>query len=245
MKRRRHFGDLRSRMVIANAQRTGVGWLRNVPEQGTLNAQFTRDKCIMTKIKNMAQHPIMISEKCAVAMIRVIPRIPCDPHSERFGPIIKLSAVRRFSYSLCAIIALPVASLLRGTHRAHAARRARAPAASTPHAHVAVARFGRPFSGRSFLSACFALRRAPRPHAHKTRLLACFALCRAPRPHAHKNPLASAHTDDRPTSDTTCGPQAWLTGKLHEGGTRSVRSPPRRAPLLATPIAKPLQCGRP
>ena len=26
---------------------------------------------------------------------------------------------------------------------------------------------------------------------------------------------------------------------------RSVRSPPRRAPLLATPIAKPLQCGRP
>ena len=31
-------------------------------------------------------------------------------------------------------IALPAASLLRGTHPAHAARRARAPAASTPHA---------------------------------------------------------------------------------------------------------------
>ena len=33
-----------------------------------------------------------------------------------------------------ALIALPAASLLRGTHPAHAARRARAPAASTPHA---------------------------------------------------------------------------------------------------------------
>ena len=41
------------------------------------------------------------------------------------------------------------------------------------------------------------------------------------------------------------GPQAWLTGKLHDGRIRSVRSPPRRAPLPATPIAKPLQCGRP
>ena len=84
-----------------------------------------------------------------------------------------------------------------------------------------------PFLGRPFLSACFALRRAPRPPARK-------------------NALASAHTDDRRTDDATCGPQAWLTGTLHEGGIiRSVRSPPRRAPLLATPIAKPLQCGRP
>ena len=33
-----------------------------------------------------------------------------------------------------ALIVLPAASLLRGTHPAHAARRARAPAASTPHA---------------------------------------------------------------------------------------------------------------
>ena len=72
-----------------------------------------------------------------------------------------------------------------------------------------------------------------------------FALRRAPRLPATKNPLASAHTDDRRTDDATCGPQAWLTGSLHEGGIRSVRSPPRRAPLLATPIAKPLQCGRP
>ena len=31
----------------------------------------------------------------------------------------------------------------------------------------------------------------------------------------------------------------------HRGGIRSVRSPLRRAPLLATPIAMPLQCGRP
>ena len=75
--------------------------------------------------------------------------------------------------------------------------------------------------------------------------LLAFALRRAPRLPATKNPLASAHTDDRRTDDATCGPQAWLTGSLHGGGIRSVRSPPRRAPLLATPIAKPLQCGRP
>ena len=75
--------------------------------------------------------------------------------------------------------------------------------------------------------------------------LLAFALRRAPRLPASKNTLASAHTDDRRTDDATCGPQAWLTGTLHEGGIRSVRSPPRRAPLLATPIAKPLQCGRP
>ena len=51
-----------------------------------------------------------------------------------------------------------------------------------------------------------------------------------------------------PTScDTTMvdGPPEWLTGKLHDGGTRSVRSPPRRPPLLAALIATPLQGGRP
>ena len=51
-------------------------------------------------------------------------------------------------------------------------------------------------------------------------------------------------TDDRRTNDATSGPQEWLTGRLHYRGTRSVRSPLRRAPLLATPIATPLQCGR-
>ena len=57
---------------------------------------------------------------------------------------------------------------------------------------------------------------------------------------------AHTHAQERPTTnDTTCGPPAWLTGRLHEGGIRSVRSPPRRAPLLATPIATPLQGGRP
>ena len=40
-----------------------------------------------------------------------------------------------------------------------------------------------------------------------------------------------------------CG--ACLTGRLHEGGIRSSRSPRRRPPLLATPIATPLQGGRP
>ena len=69
-------------------------------------------------------------------------------------------------------------------------------------------------------------------------------------PHAHdaasfRSSAAPARTDDRRTNDATCGPQAWLTGRLHGGGIRSVRSPLRRAPLLATPIATPLQCGRP
>ena len=92
-------------------------------------------------------------------------------------------------------------------------------------------------AGRSFFL-CFALRRP-------LFLSACLALRRALRLPARKNPLASARIEDRRTNDATCGPQAWLTGRLHEGGIRSVRSPLRRAPLLATPIAKPLQCGRP
>ena len=64
--------------------------------------------------------------------------------------------------------------------------------------------------------------------------------------HAHASASARTHAHERPTTnDATCGPPAWLTGSLHEGGTRSVRSPLRRAPLLATPIATPLQGGRP
>ena len=74
-------------------------------------------------------------------------------------------------------------------------------------------------------------------------LLASHCAARHARPHART--FASPRTDDRRTNDATCGPQAWLTGTLHDGGIRSVRSPLRRAPLLATPIATPLQCGRP
>ena len=51
--------------------------------------------------------------------------------------------------------------------------------------------------------------------------------------------------DRRPTNDATCGPPAWLTGSLHVRGIQSVRSPLRRVPLLATPIATSLQGGRP
>ena len=67
--------------------------------------------------------------------------------------------------------------------------------------------------------------------------------CVAPRLRAH----ARTHAQERPTTtnDATCGPPAWLTGSLHDGGLRSVRSPPRRAPLLAPPIATLLQGGRP
>ena len=59
---------------------------------------------------------------------------------------------------------------------------------------------------------------------------------------------ARAHapcTHQRPTTnDATCGPPVWLTGRLKNGGTRSVRSPLKRTPLLATPITTPLQGGR-
>ena len=68
----------------------------------------------------------------------------------------------------------------------------------------------------------------------------------APVRHACARTHARTHTHGRPTAnDATRGPPAWLTGRLHGGGIRSVRSPPRQAPLLATPIATPLQGGRP
>ena len=69
--------------------------------------------------------------------------------------------------------------------------------------------------------------------------------CAARHAHPRARTFASPRTDDRRKNDATCGPQAWLTGSLHEGGIRSVRSSLRRAPLLATPIATPLHCGRP
>ena len=73
-----------------------------------------------------------------------------------------------------------------------------------------------------------------------------FCLLRiAPRAAPARMQFSCASTDDRRTNDATSGPQEWLTGSLHDGGTRSVRSPLRRAPLPATPIATPLQCGRP
>ena len=74
-------------------------------------------------------------------------------------------------------------------------------------------------------------------------LLASRCVARHARPHART--LSRTRTDDRRTNDATCGPQAWLSGSLHYGGIRSVRPSLRRAPLLATPIATPLQCGRP
>ena len=69
-----------------------------------------------------------------------------------------------------------------------------------------------------------------------------FFLRARARTHAH----ARTHAQERPTTnDATYSPPAWLTGSRHDRGIRSVRSPLRRAPLLATPIATPLQGGRP
>ena len=53
----------------------------------------------------------------------------------------------------------------------------------------------------------------------------CFgsAHCAARHARPHARALASAHTDGRRTNDATCGPQAWLTGSLHEGGDTTER----------------------
>ena len=83
---------------------------------------------------------------------------------------------------------------------------------------------------------------APRPHT-STHVPAahCATLART-----HARTHARTRTHGRPAvNNGTCGPPAWLTGRLHEGGTRSLRSPLRRAPLLASPIATPFQGGRP
>ena len=111
------------------------------------------------------------------------------------------------------------------------------------HAVPAALRWSRRLRRRSF----FLLAQGSRPAPGRPFFLSTCSHCSAaPCPPASKNMLASAHTRrNRRTNEATCGPQAWLTGRLHEGGIRSVRSPLRRAPLLATPIAKPLQCGRP
>ena len=92
--------------------------------------------------------------------------------------------------------------------------------------------FGRPFFSSSFLRHALPRQLARTLSAAR---LATPARTRAPRAH-ERRPV---------TNYTTCGPPEWLTGKLQHGVTRSVRSPPRRAPLLATPIATPLQGGRP
>ena len=99
----------------------------------------------------------------------------------------------------------------------------------------------------------------PPPEVASTRACSAFFLFRVPtlslagrfrarrfRARTRTHAPAHTHAQERPTTnDATCGPPAWLTGTLHEGGTRGVRSPLRRAPLLAIPIATPLQGGRP
>ena len=87
---------------------------------------------------------------------------------------------------------------------------------------------------------------AARPTAPAYEHACTHSALRHARARAPTRALAHTHAQERPTTtDATCGPPAWLTGSLHDRGIRSVRSPPRRAPLLATPIATPLQVGRP
>ena len=135
-----------------------------------------------------------VNDLCPNLLHKIVLKPPAVTISEVLSGIITFL----YAFFACAV----VASRRRAGRWSSppAPRRARAPAASTPHAHDAA---------------------------------------------SFRNLAAPARTDDRRTNDATCGPQEWLTGTLHDGGIRSVRSPLRRAPLLATPIATPLQCGRP
>ena len=54
-----------------------------------------------------------------------------------------------------------------------------------------------------------------------------------PDARTHARTRARTHAHPRSTTnDATCGPPAWLTGRLQERGIRSVRSPLRRPPSL-------------
>ena len=82
-------------------------------------------------------------------------------------------------------------------------------------------------------------------HASLRQLARTLFAARLATPARTRTPRA--HGRRPATNDATCGPPDWLTGKLQQGGTRSVRSPPTPPPpppLLATPIATPLQGGR-
>ena len=107
--------------------------------------------------------------------------------------------------------------------------------------HIFLVQGSHPLFGRPFPFLLAARRTAPAYEHARTRSALHHARARA-----RTRALARTRKNDRrPTNDATCGPPAWLTGTLHDRGIRSVRSPPRRAPLLATPIATPLQGGRP
>ena len=113
--------------------------------------------------------------------------------------------------------------------------------ASAAHAHSAFFFFRVPtlFSTGHFPS-LLAARCAASAYQH-ARTRGLRHACARARTHAG----ASTRAHGQPTvNDTTFGPPAWLTGRLREGGARSVRSPLRWTPLLASPIATPLQGGR-
>ena len=87
-------------------------------------------------------------------------------------------------------------------------------------------------------------------HITCRKLDGCLCLIHTtPPPAGFGDPIPRCDAPRRAASATgailTCGPHSWLNGSVHDGGIRSVRSPPRRPRLLATPIATPLQGGRP
>ena len=87
--------------------------------------------------------------------------------------------------------------------------------------------FGRPLSLPPRSALCRARMQA-RPHPQRT----------APRSHAARTHARARTTDDERRDVRSAGVADWITARR---GIRKVRSPLRRVPLLATPIATPLQ----
>ena len=149
-----------------------------------------------------------------------------------------------------ALIALPAASLLRGTHPAHAARRARAPVASTPHAaghhshaaHLPVAALSGLAHGRP-CPPLGGLAHGPANHKHKP---ACGRLER-PCTRAPVNPAGGPCTradDERRRKDAAC-PHGNKAEDADRWGKRKLGCRPGNgAPLRARAASFFLPCER-
>ena len=106
-----------------------------------------------------------------------------------------------------------------------APRRARAPAASTPHAHVAVARFGRPFSRTPFSHARTRTHAPAHTHAQEA---------------ASRNLAAPARTTDERTMRRAVRRSGWLDHcTMGEHGAYAHRC---GGPLSSRPLS-PLPCN--
>ena len=125
-------------------------------------------------------------------------------------------------------------SLCRTSHTAPTTRGGLEPRSARAVVHFLV-QGSHPTSGRPSCPFLFAARCAAPACKHAR---TCSALRHA---RARARTRARTRTNDRrrTTRRAVRRRGAWLTGSLHKGGIRSVRSPLRRPPLLTTPTARP------